>query len=223
MTSSDLIYDPATHTSRTPDGRDVPHVTHILKACGISADFEALAEMSRRIGDAIEAARILGSVVHEDAHAYDDGDLDLSTVHELSRPYLDAWATFRVNLKLSPLVRERRVYHSGLDYVGILDGIFHQRGTGKQILVDIKTSASLGNAAADRLQVAAYEMAWLDQYPDGPIGIDERWVVYLRPASAVPYRVVNCSAEPGAWRDGQKFAACVTVFRLQKGGHQCLT
>lgn len=214
MTSSDLIYDPATHTSRTPDGRDVPHVTHILKACGISADFEALAEMSRRIGDAIEAARILGTVVHEDAHAYDDGDLDLSTVHELSRPYLDAWATFRAHLKLQPLGRERRIYHPVHDYTGKYDGIFHQTGSGKRILVDIKIGDP--DDAGCRFQLAAYEAAHLGEHPDETI--DERWGVRLQPDLAIPYRIFNYSDRakyPDSWRDFQAFQSFLVTYRHQ--------
>lgn len=218
MTAADLTYDPLSHTSKAPDGRDVPHVTAILKAVGVAVDFDGLRQdLGRTIADRIDFKRDVGTATHMDCHAWDDGDLVLDTVDERVKPYLEAWAIFRQHLKLSPLVRERRILHSGLHYTGILDGIFHQSGTGKVVLVDIKTGKT---SYADRLQVAAYEMAWVDQHPDGPIRIDERWIAYLRPALAVPYRVLNCSAEPGAWRDGQKFAACVTVFGLQQEGRR---
>lgn len=120
-----LTFDEASHTYRAPDGSVVPSVTGILRATGVSADFEDLAGMSTKIGAAIELKRELGTALHADAHAYDDDDLDWSTVNEQVKPYLEAWATFRENFKhLRPATRERRVYHPTLRYAGTLDGIF---------------------------------------------------------------------------------------------------
>lgn len=120
-----LTFDEASHVYRLPDGTTPPSVTGILKATGVSTDFEDLSLMSGRISQAIALKRDIGVQVHAAAHYYDDNDLNIDTLDPQVRPYLDAWATFRENYpRLRPATRERRVYHPGLRYAGTLDGIF---------------------------------------------------------------------------------------------------
>lgn len=209
-TAADLIFDPVTHTSVTPDGRAVPHVTRILSAIGVSTDFEGLAAQSSRLAAVIDDRRELGSAVHADTHAFDDEDLVWDSVDPRVRPYVEAWATFRDNTRLVPLHRERRVFHSGHWYCGIPDGIF-RHPNGKRILPDLKIGDP--EDAACVYQTSAYEAAWLVEHPDEPI--DERWAVQLCPGTRVPYRVTNYSARPDAWRDFQKFQAFLVTYHEQ--------
>lgn len=203
--ASALTFDPAVHEYRTPDGRRIPSVTEILRAVGVSVDFEAIGAMSSRLADQIDRRRQLGTVVHQDAHSFDDDDLDWSTVDPGVEPYLRAWAAFRENTGLQPLTRERRIFHPVWNVAGTLDGIF-LAPSGRTILVDIKLGSPID--AAVHLQTAAYEASYEIEHPES---VDERWAVQLTPERSVPYRITPFTD----WRDFQKFQACVAVYNEQ--------
>jgi hypothetical protein len=206
-TVNDLVYDPDRHATTTRDGRDVPHVTHVLGAVGVSTNFEQLAALA--FVD-IELARLRGSAVHADCHAYDDNDLALSDCDPRVRPYVQAWATFRENKGLTPLSRERRIFEPIYWYTGFLDGVFLNH-LHKRILIDIKTGDPFDAAA--HLQTSAYERAWNRDNPEQTI--DERWAVWLIPERKIPYRVFNYTAAPDADLHFGKFAACLTTYNEQ--------
>jgi hypothetical protein len=203
VTTAALTFDADTHVYRV-GGQVVPSVTGILRATGISVDFEALGNMGAATADAIALKRDIGRALHEDAHAFDDNDLDWSTVDRRVVPYLEAWATFRANQQLTPIARERRVYHPGLGYAGTLDGIFTRRSDGRSVLVDIK----LGDPedAGGRYQTAAYQLAYCAERPH--CVIHERCCVWLQPDLSVPYRVHPYTD----WRDLQVWPAIVTTY-----------
>jgi hypothetical protein len=213
FTAADLAFDMASHAYTLPDGRQVPSVTTVLKATGISVDFDEIAGISDRLATTLEMRRALGTVCHMDCHAYDDGELNWKTVDERVRPFVEAWAEFRENTRLMPLARERRVFHPSYFVCGTLDGIFAKksRGPSKRILVDLK----LGDPedAAAKFQLAGYEMCWEFEHPDEPV--DERWSVRLFPGRAVPYQITNYSAEPDALTHRARFQAHVTTYHDQ--------
>lgn len=216
LCASDLRFDLARHISTDPHGRVVPNVTSILAETGVSTDFEDLACVSPRLAERIAFRCALGSAVHADCHSLDDDDLIWESVHHDAVPYVEAWATCRRNLGLTPLTRERRVYHPVHDFTGILDGIFlverSERCPGR-VLVDLKIGDP--NDAAAHLQTAAYCEAYLAEHPGEQIS--ERWAIRLCPELDVPYRIVNYTSpqRPEAWRDFQKFLACLAVFHEQ--------
>lgn len=218
-TAAHLQFDEASHTSKLPDGRNVPHVTTVLSKVCVTADFEDLADVHPRVRANIEFARARGSAVHADCHAYDDDDLDLAQVDERLLPHVEAWIRVREAKRLTPVAhaRERLLYHPVLHYCGRMDGVFMcdtgARRKPKRILVDIKNGDP--DDAAAHLQTAAYEAAWMVEHPDQPI--DERWAVWLRPDRAVPYTIIDYSARPEAPRDFGKFCACLTVYNEQPG------
>lgn len=207
ISSADLHFDPLVHEYRRPDGLRVPSVTEILSAVGVSTDFEALRASSDRIAQAIDLKRDIGTALHADAHAFDDHDLDWSTVDPRVLPYLEAWVTFRANTGLQPTTRERRVYNALHGYAGTLDGIFDKPGGGR-VLVDIKTGDPEDSGCA--FQTAAYAAAHQLEHGDEP-AITERWGVQLVPAAAVPYRIHVYTS----WQDWQKFQAFVTTYHCQ--------
>lgn len=209
-----VLFDPATHTSRLPDGRSVPHVTAILGAAGVGTDFEGLSERSPRLATDLEAARNRGRVVHADCHAYDDDDLDLADVHPAVRPHVEAWAVVRETKRLTPLAngRERLLFHPEHCYCGITDGVF-RCDDGRLILADTKTGDP--EDAAAQFQTAAYEAAWNRMHPH--LRISERWAIWLRPGRRVPYVIVNYTAQPEAAGDWPTFLACLTVYHAQPG------
>jgi hypothetical protein len=64
----------------------------------------------------------------QDAHAFDDDDLDWHSVDPRVEPYLRAWQAFRANTGVVPITRERMVLHPGLWFAGTLDGVFLTQG-----------------------------------------------------------------------------------------------
>ncbi len=202
VTAENLTFDPIAHRYTLPDGRDVPSVTTILSAVGVSVDFEAIGARSEDMRATMEYRRQLGTAVHADCHAFDDSELDYEQVHPDVKPYLDAWVMFRLNTGFTPERRERLVYHSGRDYAGTLDAV-GLIPNGRRILVDIATGDP--KHSAKQFQTAAYAAA----YTENPI--DERWAVQLTPDNGIPYRIHVYSD----WSDFGKFSAFVTTYHNQ--------
>lgn len=209
-TGADLAFDAAPHRYLLPDGREVPSVTHILRATGISTDFDGIASTSSKLATAIDYRRALGTACHADCHAFDDDDLDWSTVDPRVEPFVRAWAVFRENSGAHPLTRERMVFHPGIYFCGTLDGIFHLP-SGVNVLIDIKIGDP--EDAGCRYQTAGYELAYVHEHPFERI--DERWAVQLLPERRVPYATTNYTARPEAWRDGVTFQSFVTTYNAQ--------
>jgi hypothetical protein len=218
-TAADIAFDPATHSSVLPDGRVVPHVTGILRAVGISHNFDEAGDLRDAAAlrapwghDYLAYRRALGIAVHADCHAYDDGDLLESDVRV--QPYVEAWAEFRARTGLAPLAggRERYVYHPVYVYAGILDAILcDAHDTARLILADLKIGDP--DQAGCHLQTAAYEAAWMTAHPQCPI--TERWAVRLLPDETPPYAIVNYTQRRLGWQDFRKFQACLTVYHEQ--------
>lgn len=126
--SDQIAFEPEMHVYRHKEsGLSVPGVTSILLATGVSTDFETLSNLKHSLKHAIALKRDIGKALHADAHAFDDHDIDWSTVHDDVRRYLDCWVTFRENYAhLRPATRERIVYHPNLRFAGTLDAIFLQ-------------------------------------------------------------------------------------------------
>lgn len=208
MTSADLIFDPASHTYRLPDG-PVPSVTSILSAVRVSTDFEEISSFSRRRAEQIDRKRQIGSAVHADCHAYDDDDLDLADVPAEWRPYVEAWAQFRADKGLIPVERERMVLHPRLRYCGTLDGVFRGADADSlwRVLVDIKIGDP--DDAGAQFQTAAYAHAWAAE--SGCFPTCERWSVRLTPERRIPYRIKPYT-DP---TDFPRFCAFLTTYHAQ--------
>jgi hypothetical protein len=199
-----LAFDALTHVyTRIADGREIDGVTRILRAVGISADFERIARSSMRRSDQMAAARALGTTVHALTHAYDADDLVVESVRDDYRPWLDAWRLFRAHYQLRPIAREVLVFHPVHCYAGTLDGLFADPND-RIILLDIKTGDP--ESAGTRYQLAAYEAAQTI-VPK----VHERWAVQLDPDLTVPYRV-HPYTDPS---DFKYFLCFLTTYRHQ--------
>lgn len=208
-TGADLIFEPDGHSYRLPlSGVVVPSVTQVLSAVGVSMDFHGLGAMGERIATAIERKRAIGHALHADAHAYDDHDLDWTTVHPDVLPYLQAWVTFRQNLGFLPIQRERRLYSPALGVCGTLDAVgYRQTDLEHRILVDLKTGDP--EDAGARYQTGGYQLLWEAEHPDAPIC--ERWSVQLIPGRQIPYQIHPYTD----WTDGATFRAFVATYFAQ--------
>lgn len=182
-TAADLVFDAARHVY-TLYGVPIPSVTQILKATGVSTDFEGLKATSQRRRQQIDARRDLGTVVHAACHAYDDDDLAWESLTADVQPFVEAWAEFRRSSGLMPKLRERILYHGQRRYCGTTDGIFVADHTGP-VMVDIKIGDP--EDAGARFQLAGYCDAFLYEHRDHPPLA--RWSVQLCPERAVPYLI----------------------------------
>jgi hypothetical protein len=206
QTASRIVFEPTNHHYFV-EGIRRPSVTEILRETGVSTDFDEIAGMSRERGDAIEFKRALGTALHSDIHAYDDGDLDWKTVDSRVRPYLEAWDVYRTNHPhLTPNARERRVWHPSMNYCGTLDGIF-LRDDGNQVLFDVKTGDP--HDAAANFQTAGYQLAYGCEFPEAPIV--ERCSIQLIPERRVPYVVTPYRD----WNDFAYWQSFVTTYWQQ--------
>lgn len=163
--SADAVsFEAAGHIYRfKATGAIVPGVTHILKATGMSLDFEHMG-LGRKVEHAVQLKRDIGSALHADTHAYDDNDLVWETVNEEVRPFLECWVTFRDHYPfLRPATRERLVYHPGYRYAGTLDGIFlYPHESNADIEITERWSVQLIPGKRIPYQVKPYE----DHYHD---------------------------------------------------------
>lgn len=164
-TSCDAVdFEPNGHVYRLKaTGEIVPSVTEILKATGVALDFEDIRSMGSQRQQAVDIKREIGTALHADAHAFDDNDLNWSTVHPEVRPYLDGWVAFRnAYPALRPATRERLVYHPAYRYAGTLDGIFLLEGE-TQIDITERWSVQLTPQYRVPYRVTPYnEHPWLD-------------------------------------------------------------
>jgi hypothetical protein len=208
VTSRDIVFDPVAHRYTLRD-QFVPNVTHILMATGVTDDLSRLPNQA-----AVQRKRDIGTALHADSHAYDDGQLRLSDVHEEVRPYMDAWLECRATHDLVPLTRERCVFDPTYWYAGTLDGVFLAQRRGINVLADFCVGDS--EAAAKRYQMAAYQRAYQLEHPD--VVIHERWAIELDPSKKrVPYRVLpylDYEHDHGIWK------AIATTYHARPTGRR---
>jgi hypothetical protein len=143
------------------DGRPVPSVTTLISQAGRGVDYSAVPAF------VLEQARNRGIHVHAACDLYDQGDLDLDSVVERWRPYVEAWRRFSDEHQPTSLRPELRVYHPGFDYAGTLD--LHCLIDGVPTVIDRKTSKSI-HPDSYGLQTAAYSLeGMLMAEPDGTL------------------------------------------------------
>jgi hypothetical protein len=205
QTATRVVFEPTNHHYFV-DGIRKPSVTEILKETGVSTDFEEIGSFSERLREKVAFKRDLGTALHADIHAADDGDLDWDTVDDRVLPYLEAWMIFRENTGLMPLARERVIFHPSLDYCGTFDGIFRTPG-GVLVLLDAKTGDP--HDAAANFQTAGYLLAYGCQHPENEIG--ERWSVQLAPSRKVPYVITQYTD----WNDFTIWQSIVATYWQQ--------
>ncbi len=146
MNSTDLEFDPSTHTYRA-GGEVLISVTQALKSAGV-IDYSMIPQ------DVLQLAARRGTLVHRAIHYWLDGDLDESTVSEEHRGYVDAAKRFVEESQFVPMRVECRGFHPTLRYAGTfdLDGLIGGSG-GDLATVDWKTGMICEGHA---IQLSAY-------------------------------------------------------------------
>lgn len=186
----ELKFDEGKH-QYTVNGLVLPSVTQVL------AD---LNDFSSVPPDVLEEARNRGDHVHKATELLDRDELDLGSVHQAWRPYVDAWQRFTQAGPEFFGAIEHRSYHRKLMYAGTCDRIMMDGD--KIAIVEIKTYHQI--SPVDALQTAAYA-AIAEQ--DFRVKVSRRLTVHLKPDGT--YAVVE-------WKDKSDFAvfcACLTRYQ----------
>lgn len=164
-----VTYDEPTR-QHSIDGQRAPSVTQILKAAGLSGQFDHVKP------DVLARKASIGNATHIATHYSDEGDLDASTVAPEAASRLKAWQWFRECRRCLVILLETVVCSREYGYVGRLDRLLLVEG--RLVLLDLKTGKP--SAARADLQLAAYLIALLEQFPELRGQLIERWAIELR-------------------------------------------
>lgn len=201
----EIVFTPQTHEYRV-DGVVWPGATSILKATGLSTDWD---RMPPRVREAAERKRSLGTDVHEACRLLDRGELAWGSLDDALFPYVEAWEKYTRERGIHHWrAIEAVVYHSTYRYIGTLDRLAVIDGGGL-VLQDIK----LGDPddAAGQYQTCAYlhAAAACGLLPDATSTAVQRECVQLLDTGS--YRL-----SPYSSRDDWKvFQAALTVYHAQ--------
>jgi hypothetical protein len=206
--SARLTFDADAHVY-TLDGEVVPSVTQVLEAVRL-IDLYHLPRETR------ERALERGRRVHAAIHYLIEGSLEIMSVDDEDRGYLDAAEAFLKDAALIPVLFEHRVCHPPLRYAGTTDLVAWWNG--ELAVVDWKSSLNPTSLCAD-LQLAAYVEALrlampaevLDYDPAEPI---RRVGVSLRKDGSYKATVYGGPVEQ--IRDFGIFRAALTVCHEQR-------
>lgn len=147
-----LTYDAAAHIYRWDD-EIVPSITQVMDFCGFYSGLDLVPP------DRLRHAAERGSAVHLACQYYDESDLDISTVSDECRPYVDAYIAWREMTQWTLIECEKPRYARG--YAGTPDRIFTDPDLAV-VIVDIKTSWKVSREA--HVQTAAQAILW-DERP----------------------------------------------------------
>lgn len=115
-----LRFDPAPH--RYYSGlNELTGTTSVLKATGVSMDFEALVTRGFLTAAELAEKRELGHAAHAATHYYDEGSLRAESVDPRVLPRLQAWIDFREATGFVPALLETALWHPSLLLAGMID------------------------------------------------------------------------------------------------------
>lgn len=198
-----VTFDAPTHTYRVDD-TELPSVTRILRAVGLSTDWATLPPDVR--ADA-ERKRELGTRVHRACVAFDSGTLSWGQLEEDLFGYVEAWERYvRERQLIEWLAIEQPLAHSVLRYAGTLDRLGRTTAD-TYVLPDIKCGDP--DDAAGQYQTAGYVLlAEVVGLPPGvPVRHVQRECVQLSPVGTYAL-----SPYPDFRHDSAVFKAALTVY-----------
>lgn len=176
-----------------------PGVTSILNAAGFG-------DWMRNVDPAdLDYARDRGTAIHRACQWHDDGSLDWSSVGEAIKPYVDAYAEWRVQSKFKTRWSELPMIHPTLGFAGTADLIGDMDG--ELAIGDLKSSASLNSSVA--LQLAGYA----DLIDAVPMIRVRRFALQLK--SNGKARMHEYSVTDLLTRDFPAWRACLTLWRYR--------
>ena len=175
----------------------LPSVTQILKACGLSADYTHVPK------HLLDHAAQRGTALHLAIQLYHEDDLDEDSLHPEVAPGFSSYRKFLVESRHEPLHTEIEVIHPMWHYVGHPDRIGFLNE--KRVILDFKYMETVKLAPAV-LQMTAYKLAWEAMYPDSPLA--GGYVLQLKRDGT--YRLHHTPLDQKA---EQTFLAALVVYR----------
>jgi hypothetical protein len=151
----EIVFDEEPHTY-TVGGKRFVSVTQAIRTAGFGPDFSAVPL------ELMEYAQDRGRLVHMACQYYNDGDLDLGTVDEKIRGYVEAYIDFRLHCSMKVSYVEKRLAWVALGLAGTPDMVCFING--RRAVVDLKTSQNLGKDAG--LQTAGYQILHELNFPN---------------------------------------------------------
>lgn len=138
-----FTFDPVAHRYFV-DGVEMPGVTSILKAAGLTRSYDGFHE-----------AQLRGLHIHLATEYLDLGDLDWSTVYPQWVGYVRAYERFKQEVEFKPRLIEWQGYHRALRFAGTIDreGVMEHDATVSLAQLDLKTGAE---EPWHRFQTAGY-------------------------------------------------------------------
>jgi PD-(D/E)XK nuclease superfamily len=189
-----LTFDELKHEYRH-GGKVVHSVTQILQNAG-------LIDLSMVKEDVLEYRRVLGTAVHRATELYDQDDLDVDSLDDRIRPYLDAWVKFKSDTQIVIEENELRLFHPVYRFAGTLDRVGK---IGKdRALIDLKTGLMYPSYGP---QTAAYKSAYEFQTKKK---VQKRYTVQLKDDGN--YRLEPMTDED----DWSVFLACLTLKNFKE-------
>jgi hypothetical protein len=198
-----VTFDEPTHTYHV-DGAELPSVTRILRAVGLSTDWATLTPDVRA---AAERKRELGTRVHRACVALDSGTLSWGQLEEDVFGYVEAWEKYvRERQLIEWLAIEQPFAHGALRYAGTLDRLGRTTAN-VYVLPDIKCGDP--DDAAGQYQTAGY--ALLAEDAGLPPNISARHV-QRECVQLSPIGTYALSPYPDFRHDSSVFKAALTVY-----------
>lgn len=213
-----LRFDEAQHRYNI-GAEELAHVTGILKAVGVSQDFQKLVADKKLTQEELDYKRDLGRAAHMATHYYDEGTLQRETVSIAVEPRLQAWIDWRERTGFTPVMLETPLYHPVLRVAGMNDraGYFkHFAGHSPDDLITVDLKLGDPEDAAAQWQTAFYAeflalaLERMQAFDAFKFRLQPRYAVQLLPTGRAHH--TKYTNHVSDWRDCQHF---VTTYRRQ--------
>ena len=173
----------------TVDGKSIPSVTTILKACGL-IDTTWFTE----------GATTRGTYVHQATELLDRDDLDESSLDPVLTPYVDAYRRFKQETGFVIDDIEKRVHNATYGYAGTLDRTGTFIGDKTKSIIDIKTGQP---AKWHGVQLAAYALCFGSE-------VLNRYGLYLSNTGSYKLERFKDRQDANIW------LACLTLYKWRE-------
>lgn len=154
----EILFDEEPHTYSFR-GKPYDSVTQVIRLAGLGDDFSMVN------AERMEYAQRRGRMVHLACQYYDDGELDMATVHESIKGYVSAYVLFRKERPLKVVANEKRLLSLRLGVAGTPDLVCFMDG--RRSVIDRKTSQHMSKAMG--IQTGGYKTLWNDIFPTTPV------------------------------------------------------
>lgn len=145
----EILFDEEPHTY-TFRGKRYESVTQAIRLAGLGDDFSHVPQ------DRMEYAQRRGRMVHLACQYYDEGDLNLASVHETIKGYVEAYVKFRQERPLKVVAVEQKMVNVDHRLAGTPDLICFING--RRSVIDRKSSQYMSKSMG--LQTAGYKWLW---------------------------------------------------------------